>query len=61
MSAVDRAISIEHFIFDTIPENILYVLLKPRKQNPWQEDCKPLIAKIAANENIRQSVDPLSY
>jgi hypothetical protein len=45
----------------TIPENTPSVLLKPRKQNSWQKDCKPLIAKVTTNENIRQSVDPLSY
>jgi len=57
MSFVDRAIGVEHFLFDKVPENISLVPPKPRKHNPWQKDGKPIICKIKADSNIRQSVD----
>jgi uncharacterized protein (DUF362 family) len=57
MGATDRVIGIEHFFFDTVPENIPSVPPKARKQNPWLKDGRPIIAKVKAGENIRQSTE----
>jgi uncharacterized protein (DUF362 family) len=57
MGVFDRAIGIEHFLFDTVPENLPSVPPKPRKQNPWLKDGKPVISRVTAGGNIRQSVE----
>ena len=57
MSVIDRAIGVEHFLFDTVPSHIPSMPPKPRKQNQWLKDDKPIVAKVAAGENVRQSVE----
>jgi uncharacterized protein (DUF362 family) len=57
MCVIDRAIGIEHFIFDTVPENLPSVPPKPRKQNPWLKNSKPVISRVTAGGDIRQSVE----
>jgi len=57
MGVFDRAIGIEHFLFDTVPENLPSVPPKPRKHNPWLKDGKPVISRVTAGVNIRQSVE----
>jgi uncharacterized protein (DUF362 family) len=57
MRLVDRAIGVHHFLFDHVPSNVPEVSPKPRKPNHWLRDDKPIIARINAGDNIRQSVD----
>jgi len=57
MSVIDRAAGIEHFLFDMVPPNIPSVPPKPRKQNPWLKDGKPVMAKISAGNNVRQAAE----
>lgn len=57
MSFFDRAIGVQHFLFDSVPRNIAEVPPKPRKQNPWLKDGKPIVSKVNSTANIRQSID----
>jgi uncharacterized protein (DUF362 family) len=57
MNVIDRSIGVEHFLFDTVPSHIPSALPKPRKQNQWLKDGKPIVAKVAAVENVRQSAE----
>jgi len=57
MSVIDRAAGIEHFLFDMVPPNIPSVPPKPRKQNPWLKDGKPVVAKVSALNNVRQAAE----
>jgi uncharacterized protein (DUF362 family) len=52
----DRAIGTYHFLFDRVPPDIPEVPPKPRKQNPWSKDGKPVVSKISTGGDIRQSV-----
>lgn len=56
MSFVDRAIGIQHFLFDSVPRNVREVPPKPRKQNPWTKDGKPIVSKVKTDADVRQSV-----
>jgi uncharacterized protein (DUF362 family) len=57
MGVIDRAVGVGHFLFDTVPEKLPSVPPKPRKQNPWLKDGKPLISRVTAGGDIRQSVE----
>jgi uncharacterized protein (DUF362 family) len=57
MTFVNRAIGVEHFLFDRVPTNISEVPPKPRKVNPWLKDGKPIVSKVNTATNIRQSID----
>ena len=57
MSFVDRAIGIQHFLFDNAPGNLSNVSPQPRKQNPWIKNGKPIISKVKGDGDIRQSVE----
>jgi uncharacterized protein (DUF362 family) len=57
MSFVDRAIGVQHFLFDTVPGNLLKVPPQPRKQNPWIKNGKPIVSKVKADGDVRQSLE----
>ncbi len=57
MAITDRLIGLHHFLGDRAPGNIPLVPPKPHKQNPWLKDGKAIVVKIAADNDIRQSVD----
>ncbi len=57
MGLGDRAIGAYHFLFDRVPSKIPEVASKPRKQNVWLKDGRPIVAKVHADSNIRQSIN----
>jgi uncharacterized protein (DUF362 family) len=57
MKLADRAIGIQHFLFDRVPRNVPEVPPKPRKQNPWLKDGKSIVSKVNTGNDIRQSID----
>ena len=57
MRFVDRAIGIQHFLFDKVQGNVPEVSPKRHKQNPWLKDGKPVVAKASTGTNVRKSVD----
>lgn len=57
MRFFDRTIGIYHFLFDRVPPNIPRVPPKQRKNNPWLRNGRPIVAKMNAVGNIRQSID----
>jgi uncharacterized protein (DUF362 family) len=68
MKFVDRAIGIQHFLFDRVPRNVSEVPPKPRRQNPWLKDGKPIVSRGGCGPDIRKTVDlvlaglgPLSF
>lgn len=56
MIVADRLIGIYHFLFDSTPTNVPLVPPKARRQSPWQKEGKPIVAKVAAGEDIKQSI-----
>lgn len=57
MKAIDRSIGVYHFLFDRVPSGLPEVAPRPRRQNPWLEDGRPVVVKIPAGTDIRQTVD----
>ena len=57
MRFVDRAIGVQHFLLDRVPENVPEVPPKRRTPNPWLKDGKPIISKVSASTDIRKSID----
>ena len=54
---LDTVIGVYHFLADMTPRNIPLVDPKPRHANPWLRDGKVLVSKVAADGNIRASVE----
>jgi len=54
---VDTVVGAYHFISDRTPKNVPLVEPKPRPVNPWHKNGQALVAKVAAGEDIRLSVD----
>jgi len=54
---LDSIIGAFHFIADMTPRNVPLVDPKPRHANPWLRDGKVLVSKVAADGNIRASVE----
>ncbi len=57
MRARDRLVGTYHFLFDRVPRNLPLVPPKPRRPNPWTRDGKAIVARVAASEDVGQSVD----
>ncbi len=57
MRVADRTIGVYHFLFDRVPPNVPEVPPKPRKPNRWQKNGKPIVAKVNASDDIRQSIE----
>lgn len=56
MKLIDRAIGLEHFLFDRVPLNIPEVAPKPHKPNRWLKNGKPAVSRVTAGSNMRQSL-----
>jgi len=54
---IDKGVGIYHFIADRPPKSIPLVAPKPRTVNPWCSNGQPWVAKVAAGEDIRGSID----
>ena len=57
MLNLDKIVGLYHFLGDSTPRNIPLVEPKPRKVNPWHRNGQALVAKAAAEEDIRVSID----
>jgi uncharacterized protein (DUF362 family) len=57
MKIIDRSIGVYHFLFDRVPSKIPEVPPKPRKQNVWLKDGKPVVVKFHTENDIRQSLN----
>jgi len=56
-SFIDKVIGLYHFISDRTPKNIPTVKPKPHVVNPWLRDSQPLVSRVLAGENLRDSVE----
>ena len=52
----DRLVGVYHFLGDRIPQGIPCVEPKPRKDNPWLRNDRPVVAKVKANGDIRLAI-----
>jgi len=54
---LDRVVGIYHFLGDRIPRGIPCVKPKPRRSNPWLKNNQPVIAKVKAQCDVRQTIE----
>jgi uncharacterized protein (DUF362 family) len=57
VTALDTIRGIYHFLGDTVPKNVPLVEPKPFKFNAWRRNNIPVVAKVRANADVRQSID----
>jgi uncharacterized protein (DUF362 family) len=53
----DRVVGVYHFLGDRVPKGISCVEPKPRKDNPWLRNDRPVVAKVEANGDIRLAIE----
>ena len=53
---VDKFVGVYHFLTDRVPGDTSLVNPKPRTVNPWCRDGQPMVAKVTASEDVRDSV-----
>ena len=57
MSFASKMTGIYHFMSDRVPGNVPLVEPKPRAVNPWCSDGEVLVARVAADGDIRSCID----
>jgi uncharacterized protein (DUF362 family) len=58
MGAVfDRVVGVYHFLGDRVARDIPGVEPKPRKNNPWVRDGRPIVARVKVEGNVRTAIE----
>jgi len=52
----DRVVGVYHFLGDRIPKGIPCVEPKPRKSNQWLRNSQPVVVKVNATGDIRETI-----
>jgi uncharacterized protein (DUF362 family) len=57
VSFIDKPVGVYHFVSDRVPKNIPLVDPRPRITNACCRDNQPLVSKVAADGDIRATLD----
>lgn len=56
-SLLDTVVGLGHFLADRVPSGLPSLPPKPRRENLWRKDGKPLVSRVKAGADLRVAIE----